>query len=309
MKGTDAKVGAFVLLCAAVLCATVYAVSSTQFRGGRVPYRTYLRYAGGLEPGTEVLFGGIAVGRVTAVGPSAADPTQIEIGLDVKQGTPLNAKSVAKLGTVSLMASPVISITTGTNDAPRLPPGAAIPSQETISLDDTQRKLVALADSAQTLMSSIGGHLDDLAGDARRLLSNLNEVTGAANRRRLASILANADATVVRTSSMIDRIGDQVLKLTADADAMVNNANSTITSVREPIEADLGELRMALAQARALIGSLQAVVRSNSDNIHDLIENVRSATDNLNDVTSAVKERPWSLIRIKQPKDRQVPQQ
>jgi ABC-type transporter Mla subunit MlaD len=309
MKGTEAKVGAFVLLSAAVLCGTVYAVSGAKFRGARVAYRTYLRYAGGLEPGTAVLFGGIAVGRVTAVGPSAADPTQIEIGFDVKQGTPLNAKSVAKLGTVSLMASPVISITTGTNDAARLPPGAAIPSQETISLDDTQRKLVALADSARTLMSSVGAHLDELSADTRRLLSNLNEVTGAANRRRLASILANADAMVVRTSSTIDRIGNQVLKLTADADGMVENANSTITSVRQPLEADLGELRMALEQARALIGSLQAVVRSNSDNIHDVIENVRRATDNLNDVTSAVKERPWSLIRIKQPKDRQVPQQ
>ena len=29
--------------------------------------------------------------------------------------------------------------------------------------------------------------------------------------------------------------------------------------------------------------------------------------DNLNDAIGSVKERPWSLIRIKQPKDRKVP--
>ncbi len=45
MKSTEAKVGAFVLICAAILCATVYSVGNVQFRGARVPYRTYLRYA------------------------------------------------------------------------------------------------------------------------------------------------------------------------------------------------------------------------------------------------------------------------
>jgi hypothetical protein len=30
-------------------------------------------------------------------------------------------------------------------------------------------------------------------------------------------------------------------------------------------------------------------------------------TDNLNDLTESVKERPWSLVRIKQPKNREVP--
>ncbi len=38
------------------------------------------------------------VGKVTAVRPWTADPTKIEILLEVKQSTPLNEKSVAKLG-------------------------------------------------------------------------------------------------------------------------------------------------------------------------------------------------------------------
>jgi phospholipid/cholesterol/gamma-HCH transport system substrate-binding protein len=309
MKSTEARVGAFVVICAAILFATVYAVGSAQLRGAHVSYRTHLRYAGGLDDGTAVLFGGISVGRVTAVGPSASDPTVIEIRFDVKAGTPVNARSVAKLGTVSLMAGPVISITTGANDAARLPAGALIPSEETVSLDDTQRKLVALADSAQTLLSSLGQHLDELSGDARQLLSNLNDATGTSNRRHVATILANADALVARTSPVIDRIGSEVLKLTTDADGTINNANDTITSLREPIQADLGELRTALEQARTLIDSLQTVVRTNSDNIHDLLENVRRVTQNLDDLTGSLKERPWSLIRITQPKDRKVPQQ
>jgi hypothetical protein len=63
-----------------------------------------------------------------------------------------------------------------------------------------------------------------------------------------------------------------------------------------------------IPQAKSLITSLQVVVRSNDDNIHDTIENIQVATENLDQLTDQVKQRPWSLIRIRQPKDRKVPQ-
>jgi phospholipid/cholesterol/gamma-HCH transport system substrate-binding protein len=318
---TEAKVGAFVLACAAILLATIYHVSSAQIRGARVSYKTYLRYAGGLEPGADVLFGGIKVGAVTAVRPDPQDPTRIEILMDVKQGTPLNAKSVAKLGSVTVITSPCISISMGSNDAPRLPPGGAIASTETISLDDTQRKVVALADSAQTLLGSVQKDVNDLTRDARSLIANLNGVAGKPNQQHVAAILANADAMVARLSPKIDQIGDQALKLTTDANgvmakvgpavdnanATVSNANETIASVREPMQTDLAEVRKTLDQTRALVADLRAAMRAKDQDVTDTLENVRMATDNLNDLTESVKERPWSLIRIKQPKDRKVP--
>src|SRR5882724_11579870 len=116
----EAKVGTFVIACLLLLAATAYYVGNNQWGSHFTPYRTYLRYAGGVAPGTGVLFGGIAVGRVTGVRASREDPTRIEIDLQVNEGTPLNLNSVAKLGSVSLMSSPAVSITTGTNDARRL---------------------------------------------------------------------------------------------------------------------------------------------------------------------------------------------
>jgi phospholipid/cholesterol/gamma-HCH transport system substrate-binding protein len=308
MRSTEARVGAFVLVSAAILFATAYAIGSSQLRGAHVSYRTYLRYAGGLAPGTSVLFGGIVVGQVTRVAPDESDPTRIEIDVEVKQGTPLNAKSIAKLGTVSLMAGPVISITTGTREAPRLQAGAAIPAEETLSLDDLQRKLAGIADHAQTLLTSVQTHIDDITVDSRRLLANLNDVTGRDNRRHVAAILASADSTVARLAPKLDQVTDEVLKLARDADATFSNADGTITTLREPIQEDLGQLRAALEQARSLIASLHAVVRANADNITVTLENIRKVTDNLDDITSSVKERPWSLIRIAQPKDRKIPQ-
>jgi phospholipid/cholesterol/gamma-HCH transport system substrate-binding protein len=314
MKNTEAKVGAFVLICVALLTATVYYVSNAQFSGAQVPYRTYLRNAEGMEPGTLVLFGGITVGKVTVVRPDNTDPTRIEILLDVKEGTPLNAKSLAEIGSVSLMSSPALAISTGANNAPRLQPWAVIPSQETVTLDEMQRKLGTLADSAQATLATVNKDLNDLTGDGRQLLANLNDATGTTNRKHLAGILAHSDAMVAQLSPRIDQISERVLKLTSDADIVVgkmgptvDNANETITAIRQPAQADLAQLEKTIQETRGLISSLEILVRTNSQNTTYTIENLRMATDNLNDLTQSVKERPWSLVRIKQPKDREVP--
>ena len=316
MKNTEAKVGALVVLSAVVLCATVYFRGSAQFGRTRTPYRAYFKYAGGLEPGTDVLFGGITVGKVTAVRPDANDPTRIEVDLEVKQGTPVNAKSMAKLGSVSLMSSPVLSVTTGTNDSPRLQAGAVIPSRETVSLDDMQREVASIAESAQTLIAAVHTDVDNITGDTRQVLANVNDLTGEANRRHVAQILANADAMIARTSPQIDRIATNVETLTAkmgptldNVDSTVTNANGTITVLRDRTQTDLIELQKTLIEVRGLVDNLQAVVRSNQQNIQYTLENMRMATDHLNDLTESVNERPWSLVRIKQPKDRKVPEQ
>src|ERR1700729_2642201 len=106
---TEAKVGAFVLGSVAVLAFAIIHLLNAQLSGHTAQYRTYLQYAGGLESGAQVLFGGINVGRVTAVRPAASDPTRIEILLGVKENTPLNEKSVAKLGLLSVMSSAALS--------------------------------------------------------------------------------------------------------------------------------------------------------------------------------------------------------
>lgn len=301
LKRIEAKVGAFVVVCAAVLAVTVYFVSKSELRGKQTAYRMYLRYAGGLERGTTVLFGGISVGKVTSVQPDQADPTRIEISVGVKQGTPINAKSVGKVGSITLLGTPVVSITTGSNDAPRLPPGAVIPSQETISMDDLQRKIVTLADSAQTTLTSVNTDVNNLTVDARQVLANLNRLTGRANQKHMAAILSNTDRTITQLSSKIGPTLDNVNETVA-------NANRTITALREPMQADLTELHGTLQAVYGVAGSVQSILSANSDNINSSVENIRIVTDNLNDLTRSVKEQPWSLVRIRQPEDRKVPQ-
>ena len=305
---TEAKVGAFVLGCFSILAFTVIYLMHAQFSGDTVPYRTYLRYAGGLEPGASVLFGGIAAGKVTAVRPWTSDPTKIEILLDVKQGTPLNEKSIAKLGLVSIMQGASLSITTGSNDAKRLPPGSSIPSQEAASLDEIAGKMAGVADNANALIVQAQGELQGITGDARRLLANLNTVTGPANQQKIQAVLDHVNGMLATEGPKIDRISDQVIALSQHADDTIQNVNGTVTDIREPIRNDLVDLQNTLLQAKKLLTDMQVMVRANDYKIDDTVENLRVATDNLDQLTDSLKQRPWSLIRIRQPKERKVPQ-
>jgi ABC-type transporter Mla subunit MlaD len=306
---TEAKVGAFVIGCCAILAFTVIYLVNAQSSGETVPYRTYLHYAGGLEPGAEVLFGGINVGKVTSVRPSTSDPTKIEILLSVKQGTPLNQASVAKLGMTSVMSAASLSITTGSNDAKRLPPGSAVPSQEVPSMDELASKMAMTADNANDLLVQVRGELEGISGDARNLLANLNTVTGPPTQRKVQTALDHVNTLLATEGPKIDRISDELIVLSQHADQTVQNVNGTVSDVREPVRKDLIDLQNTLQQAKQLLGDMQVVVRANDYKINDTVENLRVATENLDQLTDSLKQRPWSLVRIKQPKERAVPQQ
>lgn len=304
---TEAKVGAFVLGCFSLLAFTVIYLVNAQLGGHIVPYRTYLRYAGGLEPGASVLFGGINMGKVTAVRPAASDPTKIEILLDVKDNAPLNEKSVAKLGLVSVMSGAALSITTGSNDAKRLLPGSVIPSQEAVSLDEIAGRMAVVADNANGLITEARCELQGISGDARTLLANLNTVAGKPNQQKIRALLDNVNAMLATERPKIDRLTDQLNALSQHADETVQNIDGTVSEVREPVRKDLAELQSTLLEAKQLLANMQVLVQANDYKIDDTIENLRTATENLDDLTESVKQRPWSLVRIKQPKDREVP--
>ena len=306
---TEARVGAFVLGCFSILGFTLIYLLNAQFGGDMVSYRTCLRYAGGLEPGASVLFGGIDVGKVKAVQPWASDPTKIEILLNVRRNTPLNEKSVAKLGAVSVMSGPVLLITTGSNDARRLAPESSISSQETPSLDEIAEKVVAVADNSNGLVTQARDELREISSGATLLLANLNTLTGKPNQQKIQAVLDNVNETLAEERPKINHLTDQLNRLAQHSDATIQNVNGTITDAREPLRNDLTELEATLKQTRALLSDVQTVVRANDDKVDDTMENLRTATENLDQLTDSLKQRPWSLIRIKQPRERKVPQE
>jgi phospholipid/cholesterol/gamma-HCH transport system substrate-binding protein len=308
---TETKVGAFMVASLVVLGATVYSVNSTQNVRGQVGYTTHIRYAGGIAPGTPVLFGGIRVGQVTAVGPWSEDPTRIEIAFAVRSGTPVNEESMARVGSVSLMSSPTLLLTTGSNAARRLVAGEVVRSKETVSQDELMDNIAAVTESANAAMS-----------EARAVLANLNQISGRQNQKRIESILAELNTLLARESPKIAEITNRIVvlaghadevmmaarPLVSNADHTVTNVNATVDAIREPLARDLVELERTMQEARSLLENVRNVVQVNESEIEEAVRNLRVTSDNFRALSETLKQRPWNLIRTTQPEDRKVPQ-
>jgi hypothetical protein len=79
--------------------------------------------------------------------------------------------------------------------------------------------------------------------------------------------------------------------------------------LREPIRQDLAQFAGDHGAGKSADRRVQTVVRGNEVNLRETLENIRVASENLAQLTDQVKQRPWSLVRIRQPEDRKVPQQ
>lgn len=322
----ELKVGAFVLVSLLIFLGTFMYVD--QLSGVRVPYKTYFKNAGGVDPGSPVRFGGMKVGTITAIRQWREDPTKIEVLLEVRRGVPVNADSVAMLTALSPLGDKYLEITTGSNQALRIPPGATIPSTESVSLEDLAKQARALIPTAQSTLEHVQKDIDELTGSARIVFANVQSMTGPQNQRNLTLLLANARELLDKESPQIDRVLQDLDRASSQARVALNqagdalnqvqtaartandtfaSANRTIDEIRDPMKTDLAELQRTMTNARQLIADLDTIVSANRDDISDTIENFRAASENLRELTASVKQRPWALMRGKPAADRAVP--
>ena len=317
----EAKVGLFVLISGAIFVAAFVAIANVQLRGGLVRYKTYFTFAGGVEKGAVVRYGGLKAGRVADLHPWPEDPTKVELLLDLKPETPIRKDCVASISTLGMLGENYVEITPGKKDAPPLPPGSTIQSIEAVDFAALTRRVSLVADSSQALIVDLHKNLNVISAKADQLISNLNEVTGEKNRKSLESLLEQSNKMVADQAPKINRITDTLEQTTQKIDTLmtelratnaragdlVANINKTVDETRDPIKEDLKQMQEAIAQAQALLAQLQGTLTYNDENINRILENFRASSQNLAEFTAEVKQRPFSLIRIKPKPDRKVP--
>src|SRR5271157_4551054 len=134
-KREQVWVGLFVLVAAALRIGTVRSVAGA-FSRGNIPHRAYFKFAGGLEPGAAVRFGGMKAGSVQAVRVDPDDSTRIEVDFNVARDIPLKADSLAKIASLSALGDNYVELTAGTRQAAAAAPGSVVRSIESTSLGD-----------------------------------------------------------------------------------------------------------------------------------------------------------------------------
>jgi phospholipid/cholesterol/gamma-HCH transport system substrate-binding protein len=322
-KGNEEiKVGAVVVVSAVIfLTALVFVGGVNLFRKPKVTYTVYFKFAGGLEPGSFVRFGGMKVGTVQDARIDKKDTTRIVVRLQVADGTPIRTDSKARISSLGFLGDNYVEISPGTRDAPLLPPGSEIPAVEIVQLADVFGNVNTLTVSANKLVTDLDDKVLVIADNANKLIANLNAVVDEPNRQHLNAALANVDAMLAETRPQVKSTLDNINKASAkigptidSAHAAMDNANKSITNVNSMISEDRPELhevllrlRESLLEVQRLTNDIDDTLDANRPNLDQSLENIRAASQSLKQFTEEVKQRPFSLIRIKPEKDRVPP--
>ncbi len=290
-----------------------------------VAHRAYFKFAGGVQPGAPVRYGGMLVGKVTGVHVDPADSTRIEIDVLVNRDAPLKTDSVAKISTLGPLTDNYIEVTTGSRQAALAPPGSVLLSAEAFGLPQLGDAAQAMVPEIQTALGKLNQNLDglqitlaranDLLNDRNRAnigssLNNLEhmvaEVRPRANQSldNLNGMLTDARPKVSASLTNVQQLTVKLNPLLDDLKTTTGRANETLAHVdamvtenRTDIRATVTALRDMLAKTTGLVNQLDQTLDSNSANIDELLVNLRMTTENVRTLTETLARSPASLIR------------
>jgi phospholipid/cholesterol/gamma-HCH transport system substrate-binding protein len=317
-------VGLFVLIAGGVLLGTMILLSGG-LAGATVSHQAYFKFAGGVQAGAPVRYGGMTVGTVRRVRVDPQNSTRIEIDLSVNRDTPVKTDSVAKISTLGPLTDNYIEISTGSEQAALAQPGSTLLSAEAFGLPQLGDAAQALMPDIQRAVQKLNQNLDglqvtlaranDLLNDRNRAnigssLSNVQKLVADARPKAMESLdnlnglLTDArpkvSASLTNVQALTAKLGpllDDLKTTTARANDTLAHVDSTLMENRTDIRASVEGLRDTVAKSTALLTELNQTLDQNSANIDDLLNNIRMTTENLRALTETLKQSPASLIR------------
>lgn len=310
-------VGLFVLIAGGMLVGTMLAISGG-LGTSTVSHRAYFKFAGGVQTGAPVRYGGLTVGKVTRVRVDPGNSTRIEIRIAVDHDTPVKTDSVAKISTLGPLTDNYIEIGTGTQQAPLAPPGSEIPSAEAFGLPQLGDAVQGMLPDVHTILEKLNHSLDDLQVTVTRANDLLND----RNRGHIGSSLDNLDHLVAETrpkvnaslnnlngllddarpkvSTSLTNVQQLTAKLTPlldDVKTTTARANDTLSHVDATLLENRADIRASVTTLRNTLTQLNQTLDQNSTNIDELLDNIRMSTENLRSLTETLERAPASLIR------------
>jgi phospholipid/cholesterol/gamma-HCH transport system substrate-binding protein len=306
------------------LLGTVVAISGG-LGTATVPHRAYFKFAGGVQTGAPVRYGGMLVGKVQRVHVDPGNSTRIEIDFAINRDAPVKVDSVAKISTLGPLTDNYIEISTGSERAALSEPGSALLSAEAFGLPQLGDAAQAMMPDLQMALRKLNQNLDglqvtlaranDLLNDQNRanIAGSLNnvehmiaEIRPKANesldnlngmlvetRPKVAASLTNVQELTTRLGPLLESLNTTI----ARANDTLAHVDSTLMENRSDIRASVAGLRDTLAKSAGLLNGLNQTLDQNSGNIDELLDNLRMATENLRGLTETLMHSPASLIR------------
>lgn len=334
---TELQAGTLVLLSGLVLLGFIAIMT-----GLRPPEEKKVLYArfnntGGLNPGADVRFGGLKVGRVAAIAPDPEDASQVRVMAEIVPATPVNADSIATIEQITLTAEKHLEFSTGKNGAALVEEGAVVQSVTKsgglIEMPDVSGAITRVEKLLDDVMAFMGvdeaqaleekgeeefAKIARIAADVREAVNHssglVQDVRDVVEEQRpqIDEILGKVQGI----QDSVREVTDQVNEVIAENRGPVKNAvagvedtvakvNQTVGGLSDDLESLSGRLEAILEDAGGLSGNAEQFLEANRPAIEDVILDLRETVRYLKSFSRTLSEEPESVIRGKTPQGRQ----
>ena len=233
----------------------------------------------GLTEGSPVLYNGISVGTIDALRLAPDDPRRVLATIRIQSTTPVKTDTRAKISTPSLTAPPVIQLTGGSPNAPRL---TDVDANDIPIIQTEASALQNIADTANKLVARVDRLLSE--ENVKRIsdsLANIEAMTGAIGDQRedlramiisarksseqLEKTLATTDRAVndldrelvQKLPALVTKLDGTLAKLDSAAGGVDGLVNDNRTAINSFATDGLGQLGPTMAELRALVRDLR----------------------------------------------------
>jgi phospholipid/cholesterol/gamma-HCH transport system substrate-binding protein len=238
-RASHIAVGAFVMLLLLAGFGFVIWVGKFSERTAMVTH--YALFSGsvqGLNTGSNVLFGGIPIGHVTAINVDPTNSSLARVDMTVNADAPIHTDSIATLELQGITGGVLVEISRGTAKSERAKQGSEIATGSTAleRLLTGAPELVAkgnlLLDRATLFLSS------ENAAAIGRIFMNVDKLTSSlvANSDKISATLNQVSAAAVQITDASTEFGKLAMdlrtatgKLTGDASGAVNDIHALTT--------------------------------------------------------------------------------
>lgn len=286
VKSNEIKAGMIVFSGIIVLILFIMAITGSRFWYPKDEYYILMKFAGGLEPGVPVRYGGIKVGEVREVKIFEKDNSKIEAVLEVKRETPIKYDSEAFINSLGVMGEYYIEVTTGSDKSKILPPENFISFKEIPKMSDLYEDLRVIEKQTKTL------------------LSNIDNVVQEVDFKKVSGILSNLDQNINLYSEDINNTMRNLSQASSKLGKLVENIDENFDKNSEDFSNAAKNLGGVLDKSINLVEDMMETLKSlnytmliSSKNIDETMNNLYDVSRNLKDFSSTIRDRPWTIIR------------
>jgi phospholipid/cholesterol/gamma-HCH transport system substrate-binding protein len=336
-RGLEFKVGLLILVAGAILVGFIFVLGNFSLRPGFEIAVDY-DYIGSLQPGAPIKVAGIKVGKVGeiefrggALEPGTGRRVQVRVHAWIEDRARESIRGDAEffINTAGVLGEQYLEIVPGHDyDHPPIAPGAIVFAPAVHNPPRTDlvvARLYEVLEGISTMLREDQGAIRDLLRDSASAVHELNDLL-VHDKAEIASLIHEAAGLAHEATGTLSRVnvglgdGKPLAGLVASADATLQTARGTMTTLTPPAVALLGDATRvtgllteprleralgAIDKATAVAGQAGALL----DNANGMVTDLRAgrgtagallAKDevyaDLRELIRDLKRNPWKLF-------------